>query len=121
MSDRNSKLLISDIIESIEKINRYTQGLNFDNFLKEEIIIDAVIRNFTIIGEATARLPKIFKSGNKNIPWVKIKNFRNLLTHEYFGVDLKITWKIIETELPFLYTSLREIYKSMPDSLFDSQ
>lgn len=121
MSDRNSKLLVSDIIESIEKINRYTAGLSFDEFIKSEIIVDAVVRNFTIIGEATARLPKSFKSGNKMIPWLKIKNFRNILTHEYFGIDLKITWLIVQKELPFLFTSLSEIYKSMPDSLFDSE
>ena len=59
MSDRISKLLVSDSIESIEKINRYTVGLSFDEFINSEIIVDAVVTNFTIIGQATARLQKI--------------------------------------------------------------
>ena len=59
MSYRNSKLLVSDSIESIEKIKRYSVGFSFDEFIKSEIIVDAVVTNFTIIGHATARLQKI--------------------------------------------------------------
>ena len=55
------------------------------------------------------------------IPWLKIKSFRNILTHEYFKIDLNITWPIIQKELPFSFTSLSKVYKSMPDSLFDSE
>ncbi len=121
MSERSSKLLVSDIIDSIEKINRYTAQLNFDEFCTTEIVVDAVIRNFGIVGEATSKLPRSFKSAHKNIDWKKIKNFRNLLIHEYFGIDLKITWAIIHDKLPGFLLVLKEIYKTLPDTLFDSQ
>lgn len=67
MSERSSKLLVSDIIDSIEKLNRYTSQLNFDEFSNTEIVVDAVIRNFGIIGEATSKLPRSFRSTYKNI------------------------------------------------------
>ena len=118
MSDRNTKLLISDIILSIEKINRYTSLLDFNSFCKNEMNVDAVIRNFEIIGEAASMLPKSFTAIHKNINWRSIKNFRNLLIHEYFGIDLKFVWNIIEDKLPDLEQELHQIYKSIPDPLF---
>ena len=90
MSDRSTKLLLSDLLESIRKINLYTSSLDFNSFCKNELVIDAVIRNFEVIGEAASKLPRSFTLPHKNINWRSIKNFRNLLIHEYFGIDLKL-------------------------------
>lgn len=84
MSKRSAELLISDIIEAIEKINRYVDAIDFDEFANNDLVQDAVSRNFTIIGEAANRLPLEFKEVNPSIDWVNIISFRNRVVHEYF-------------------------------------
>ncbi|HEY8687591.1 MAG TPA: DUF86 domain-containing protein [Chitinophagaceae bacterium] len=117
MSDRSTKLLLSDLLESISKINLYTSSLDFNSFCENEMVIDAVIRNFEIIGEAAAKLPKAFTATYKYINWRSMKNFRNLLIHEYFGIDLRFVWGIIQNKLPELEKELNKIYSTLPDSL----
>ena len=118
MSERSTKLLLSDLLESINKIHRYTSSLDFNSFCENELVIDAVVRNFEIIGEASSKLPKLFTAAHKHINWRSIKNFRNLLIHEYFGIDLKFVWDIIQNKLPALGKELNKIYSTLPDMLF---
>ncbi len=118
MSDRSTKLLLSDVLESISKIKCYTSSLDFDSFCSNQLVIDAVIRNFEIIGEAASKLPKSFTSKHKHINWRSIKDFRNVLIHEYFGIDLKFVWDIIQTKLSVLEADLDKLYSMLPDSLF---
>lgn len=94
MSKRQPQLLINDILESAHKILSYTEGLTYDAFLSDSKTIDAVIRNFEIIGEAANRLPEDFKDSNTNIDWHKIRGFRNRIVHDYMGVDYGIIWEI---------------------------
>lgn len=77
MSKREPKLLVEDIIDSANKIIEYTQDLSFEEFTKDGKTIDAVIRNFEIIGEAANRLPEDFKDAHLNIDWYRIRGFRN--------------------------------------------
>jgi uncharacterized protein with HEPN domain len=100
MSKRESKLLIEDILESGQKILDYTKGLTYEEFLKDSKTVDAVIRNFEIIGEAANRLTEDFKDENSNIDWHRIRGFRNRIVHDYFGIDYEIVWQIKETFLP---------------------
>ncbi len=100
MSKRESKLLIEDILESGQKILDYTKGLTYEEFLKDSKTVDAVIRNFEIIGEAANRLTEDFKDENSNIDWHRIRGFRNRIVHDYFGIDYEIVWQIKDTFLP---------------------
>ncbi|MCM4156093.1 DUF86 domain-containing protein [Gramella sp. AN32] len=109
MSKRNDMLLINDILEGILKIFRYTKDMDFKAYMKDEKTIDAVNRNFEIIGEAANRLSKIFIKENSNIPWVRIRGFRNRIVHEYFGVDNEIIWSIIKNDLNPLYHNLKNL------------
>ncbi len=109
MSKRSLKLLIDDIWESIEKIERYTEGMTRESFQSDEKTSDAVVRNLEIIGEAAGRLPDDFTDRNLEIEWFKIVGLRNRIVHEYFGVDLKIVWQIIEIDLPTFKKSLKDI------------
>jgi len=109
MSNRDPNLLIDDIIESAEKILTYTAGLSFDQFTSDNKTIDAVVRNFEIIGEATNRLPKEFKENFPEIEWVRLRGFRNRIVHHYFGIDYSIVWKIKETYLPELLNKLKQL------------
>ncbi|MBP7436852.1 MAG: DUF86 domain-containing protein, partial [Bacteroidia bacterium] len=69
-----------------------TDGLTYEDFCKDNKTIDAVIRNFEIIGEATGRLPEVFKDQHTEIDWHKIRGFRNRIVHDYFGIDYSIVW-----------------------------
>lgn len=99
MSKRDNLLLLEDMLLAAKKIVTYTKGLDFDTFLEDDKTIDAVIRNFEIIGEAANRVESDFKIENPEIEWRRIKGFRNRIVHEYFGIDYEIVWNIIEDYL----------------------
>ncbi len=109
MSKREPSLLVEDIIDSAEKIIEYTQGLTFEMFTSDGKTIDAVIRNFEIIGEAANRLPEEFKFSHSSIDWHRIRGFRNRIVHDYFGIDFSIVWEIKEHFLPTLITILKSL------------
>jgi uncharacterized protein with HEPN domain len=102
MSPRPIQLLIEDIWESMEKIERYVCGLDQNAFLHDEKTIDSVVRNLEIIGEAANRLPGDFKTRHPEIAWHRIVGLRNRIVHNYFGIDLDIVWEILQRELPDL-------------------
>ena len=109
MSKRTPKLLLEDIIESAEKILQYTKGISFEEFSKDNKTVDAVIRNFEIIGEASNLLPDELKDKYSEIDWHRIRGFCNRIVHDYFGVDLQIIWKIIFDQIPGLITEITKI------------
>lgn len=109
MSERSALLLLEDIHEAIQKIERYVDGLTAEQFRHDEKTADAVVRNLEIIGEATNRLPEEFTSQYSNIEWRKIVGLRHRIVHEYFGVDLDIIWQIINADLPRFKTDLLQI------------
>lgn len=111
MKKRNAKLYIKDILDAINKIEEYTKDLSYKNFTKNKIVIDAVIRNFEIIGEASKNIPAEVKSAHKDIPWKEMAGMRDKMIHEYFGVDLGIVWKTVKESLPQLAPFLKNIYK----------
>ncbi len=90
MSPRDWKFRIEDIIEAIDHIDEYVKGLEYSLWVNDRKTIDAVIRNFEIIGEAANHIPDQIQEKYKDIPWLLMKGMRNLLIHEYFGVDLDI-------------------------------
>jgi len=109
MSKRLPKLLLEDILESAEKIMTYTQNLSYDDFIADSKTIDAVIRNFEIIGEASNRLPDEIKESNTEINWFQIRGLRNRIVHHYFGINYKIIWSAKEDYLKELITQIKNI------------
>ena len=85
MSKRSSDLLLLDMKEAAEKILKYTKGLSFEDFLADDNTIDAVVRNFEIIGEASLRIDEDFRFEHPQIEWKKLRGFRNRIVHDYFG------------------------------------
>lgn len=100
MSHRPVHLLIEDIWESIEKIERFVLGFDREAFRRDDKTVDSVVRNLEIIGEAANRLPEDFKSIHSKIGWSRIVGLRNRIVHDYFGIDLEIIWEILQKELP---------------------
>lgn len=109
MSKRDPKLYIEDILSSIVKIEEYTKNLTFEKFLMDQKTIDAVIRNFTIIGEAAKNIPDDIKSQYPKIPWIEIMGMRDKIIHEYFGVDEIILWKTVTEDIPVFKKQIGEL------------
>lgn len=111
MSKRQPHFLIEDIIDSGSKILEYTKNLTFDEFVNDSKTVDAVIRNFEIIGEAANRLPEDFKDAHPDIEWNRIRGFRNRIIHNYFGIDYTIVWQIKNSFLPQILSALSSLPK----------
>lgn len=91
MSERHYRLYLNDILESGHAIQLYVEGITYDIFCKERMRVSAVVREFEIIGEAVGKLPETIKANYPDVPWREVKDFRNMLIHEYFGVDLQLS------------------------------
>jgi uncharacterized protein with HEPN domain len=108
MPSRNWQFRIRDILKAIDKIERYTRDMEFDAWLQDDKTIDAVIRNVEVIGEASSHLPDEVLEQYKDIPWRLMRGIRNILAHEYFGVDLEIIWTTVKEDLPTLKSKLTD-------------
>jgi uncharacterized protein with HEPN domain len=103
------------MLESAQKIKRYTNGLDYESFLSDDRTVDAVVRNFEVIGEAANRLGDHFRNLHADIEWNRIRGFRNRIVHEYFGIDYRIVWTIIETYLDDLIHNLEVLVNRIKD------
>ncbi|MFH1593575.1 MAG: DUF86 domain-containing protein [Candidatus Omnitrophota bacterium] len=108
---RDYKLYLDDIMEAIKRIEKYTKGLTVERFKKDSLISDGVVRNLEIIGEAVKNIPANVKDRDTDIEWKKIAGLRDILAHEYFGVDLEILWDIIENKIPDLKKEISRLLK----------
>ena len=109
MSERSVPFLLGDIKESIDNILLFTNNLSFEIYHTDVKTVHAVQHNFMIIGEAVARMPDEYKQQNEQINWRQIKDFRNIIVHDYFGIDSSIVWDIIRDNLPELQTAITEL------------
>jgi uncharacterized protein with HEPN domain len=98
-------------LESGNAILEFTKDMSFEKFNNDRKTCSAVIRELEIIGEAVGKLPDEVKQKHPDVEWQDIKDFRNLLIHEYFGVDMEIVWKVIQDDLPGLMNSVKEMMK----------
>ncbi len=113
MSKRDYRLFLQDILESIERIEEYTEGYDFETFTKDRKTIDAVLRNLEIIGEAAKHIPENIRMQHPEIPWKRVIGLRNVVIHHYFGVDLSIVWVIIKKQLPELKNAVISLMEEM--------
>lgn len=90
MSKRDTLLLLEDMLQSANKIKLYTKGFDYSKFIEDDKTIDAVVRNFEIIGEAANRIDPDYKLNHPEIEWNRIRGFRNRIVHDYFGIDYEI-------------------------------
>ncbi len=110
---RDSRLYLDDIFDAVEKIQNYVEGLTFEQFSEDSKTVDAIVRNFEIIGEATKRVPLETKEEYPQVPWKLMAGTRDKLIHEYFGVNLQVMWKAIKEDLPPLKRSIKQLLQKL--------
>ncbi len=109
MKNRDYTDYVNDILNSIEEVAEFTDGMSLEEFLKDKKTINAVIRSLEVLGEAAGKLPDDLRSKAPDVPWTKMTGMRNKLIHEYFGVDLEIVWAVVKEELPPLTSHLKKL------------
>ena len=113
MSKRKPDVYLQDILESIEHIQRFLDGVSEDEFYKNVEKQDAVLRRLEIIGEAVKHLPEEIREVHPDIPWRQIAGMRDIIIHEYFGVTLNMVWIVATDDILDLKAKMEEIIDSI--------
>jgi len=109
---RDYILFLEDILDALEKIENYTKNLSFTEFADNGMAVDAVIRNFEVIGEATKNVPEEIKEKYPEVEWKEAAGFRDVLIHDYFGIDLEAIWDTINKNLLSFKKHILKVLKS---------
>jgi len=116
---RSYGLYLSDMLRAIDGIERYTEGISFEEFVKDWKTIDAVIWNIAVIGEASKRTSKPLRQKYKALPWADMAKMRDKISHAYFGINHEIVWNVIKERLPTIKPTLQIMLEELAvDSLF---
>ena len=111
---RDARVYIEDILECISKIEEYIKGVSEEDFYKNTQIQDAVLRRLEIIGEAVKKIPEEVRSNYPEIPWKEMAGMRDVLIHEYFGINMKRTWKVAKEDVFDLRGKIQKVKSSLP-------
>jgi uncharacterized protein with HEPN domain len=117
---RQFDIYMEDILKSMLRITEYIEGKNFTDFKKNYMVVDAVVRNFVIIGEASKNIPLKIQKKYPEIPWKKMYGLRNLISHEYFGIDYEMLWEIVSVSLTQNIKDLQRIIEEQKKACSDN-
>ena len=110
---KNYKQYFIDILDSINKIEKFLEGYTFESFNNDEKTQYAVVRGLEIIGEASKKIPQDIRKLYTDIPWREMAGMRDILIHDYFGVDTKVIWKTASLDLPHLKTNIQKVINTI--------
>lgn len=106
---KRQRLYLQDMLDSMNRIANYIQGESYDTFVNHQMLVDAVVRNLEIIGEAAGKVSDKLRERVPEVPWKQMKGLRNILIHEYFGIDKSIIWNIAFMDLPKARAQIEQI------------
>jgi len=104
-----NNIIISKMIGYVEKILNYSANISYDEFVQNEMLVEACVFNLSQIGELVNKLDDVYRQEHKNIAWKEIYGLRNRIVHDYEGVNLRLVWEIIESDLPDLQNGLKKL------------
>ena len=113
MKKRDYGDFVQDILDSINDIGSFIEGIDFEDFIKDKKTIYSVVRAIEIIGEATKNVPEQIRKKYPDVPWKKMAGMRDKLVHEYFGVDLEILWETAKEDVPQLKIPVSKVLEDM--------
>jgi len=118
---RPERLYLSDIVTAADTIARFLHEMDLESLMKSDLHQSALLYQLTIIGEAVSRISEPIRKRHPGIPWVDIKGFRNIVVHDYFGVDWKEVWRTATEEVPVLRTQIAHVLTAeFPDATLES-
>jgi uncharacterized protein with HEPN domain len=112
---RQRRLFVADIVDAITAIDSYTAGLTREQLFGDRLRLDAVIKNLTVIGEAAGRVPADITETSPQIPWSRMRSMRNVVAHEYFGIDHEVLWGTVTDDLKPLVPLLTALLAQQSD------
>lgn len=112
---RDYKLFLKDIIDAMDAIERFIEGMELDDLIKDDKTSSAVMRKFEILGEAARNIPDWMREKYPQIPWKRMAGMRDRLIHGYFGIDYKLVWDAIKIEIPKVKPEFQKILKDLEE------
>ncbi|MCD4810430.1 MAG: DUF86 domain-containing protein [Methanosarcinales archaeon] len=116
MKKRDYGDFVQDILDSINDVENFIDGMEFEDFIKDKKTIYSVVRAIEIIGEAAKNVPEQIRTKYPDVPWKQMAGMRDKLIHEYFGVDLEILWETAKDDVPRLKTAVSKVFEDMGQS-----
>ena len=116
MKKRDYGDFVQDILDSINDVENFIDGMEFEDFINDKKTIYSVVRAIEIIGEAAKNVPEQIRTKYPDVPWKQMAGMRDKLIHEYFGVDLEIIWETAKDDVPRLKTAVSKVFEDMGQS-----
>jgi uncharacterized protein with HEPN domain len=111
MKSRDYRDYLQDILDAVNDIESFVDGMTYEEFIKDRKTLNAVVRSIEIIGEASKNIPETLKANCKELPWKQMAGMRDKLIHAYFGVDVETLWKAVKENIPSLKKAIQKMLK----------